>query len=386
MISGLINIVKYIVYSIIDLLVQSSNQIIPKSLLIIRLDAIGDYVLFRNFIKILKFSKKYEEHTITLLGNNIWKSLSEELDKEYIDCFIWLDKNKFNRNIIYRYKKLKKITSIGYSEVVSSSFSREFDFGDSIVKSIYAKKKIASTGNLSNMKTWQKKISDKYYTRLIPAKNEIMFEFYRNKEFFENLLEEQLYVRKPSITLIRKNLNFGLPPKYAILFIGASVRSKKWSIQKFAKVAKHITINYGLEIVLLGGTTDRKDSIKFSKYFTKNFINLVGKTSLIDLLYIIYNGKLMISNETLAPHLAVSLERNDIFVISNGNHLGRFTPYPKEICQNYYAIYNQKIEKNFAYYKKYCNNHRHKKMLDINEISVNKVIKRIDSFYKIYVE
>ena len=55
-----------------------------------------------------------------------------------------------------------------------------------------------------------------------------MFEFYRNKEFFENLLEEKLDIKKPFINLKPKKLDFKLPNKYAILFIGASANFRKW--------------------------------------------------------------------------------------------------------------------------------------------------------------
>ena len=63
------NILKLITYYIIDIFVQPSKIIKPKSLLLIRLDAIGDYILFRNFIEELKKDEKYKHYSITLLGN-----------------------------------------------------------------------------------------------------------------------------------------------------------------------------------------------------------------------------------------------------------------------------------------------------------------------------
>ena len=84
-----------------DLFVKKSKKIKTKSILLIRLDSIGDYVLFRNYIEELKKNEKYKDYSITLLGNNVWKSLSIELDRKYIDNFIWLDRNKFNKNVFY---------------------------------------------------------------------------------------------------------------------------------------------------------------------------------------------------------------------------------------------------------------------------------------------
>ena len=320
----------------------------------------------------------YEEYNITLLGNSAWKSISEELDSEYVDNFIWLDRNRFNKNLIYRYQKLKEIVSNGYEVVISPVYSREFFYGDTVIKLINAKEKIGSIGDLSNIRKWQKNISDRYYDILVPAKNDIIFEFYRNKEFFENILDEKIDIKKPYIKLKPKNLPFELPEKYAILFIGASARFRKWSIEGFAKIGEYLKDRYGYEIVLCGANSDKDDALKFREFFSGDYIDLVGKTNLIELLYVIYNGDLMISNETSAPHFAVALEMTNIFVISNGNHYGRFTPYPKDMAPNYHVIYHPMIEKDLDNYKKLSNSYGYGSKLDINEISFEMVKNKID--------
>lgn len=382
MISKLKTLIKFIIYFAIEFFIKPSKEIKPKSLLLIRLDAIGDYVLFRNYIEILKKSEKYKEYNITLLGNSAWKSLCKELDSEFVDEFIWLDRNKFNKDFAYRYKKLQEIVSNGYEVVLSPVFSREFFVGDTIVKLINAKEKVGSIGDLSNIKRWQKNISDKYYDKLIPAKNEPMFEFSRNKEFFENLLEIKLDIAKPTILPQNKKLDFELPKNYAILFIGASASFRKWDIAKFAIVGMYLKEKYRYEIVLCGGPTDGEDAKKFSKYFQSEYLDLVGKTSLVELLTVIYNGNLMIANETSAPHFAVSLEMTNIFVIYNGNHYGRFTPYPKDIAPNYHVIYHPIIEKDIENYKKLSNSYGYGSNLDINEISFENVKIKIDEILK----
>jgi len=172
-----------------------------------------------------------------------------------------------------------------------------------------------------------------------------MFEFYRNKDFFENLLNEKIDLQKPFIKLEPKKLNFELPKSYAILFIGASAKFRKWDIQNFAKVGEFLKENYGYDIVLCGAPSDKEDAKEFKKYAKYDYIDLVGKTSLVDLLYVIYNG----------------------------NHFGRFIPYPKEIAPNYYPIYHPEIEKNLDDYKKLSNSYGYGSKLNINEISVEAV-------------
>mgnify|MGYP000005111951 CR=1 FL=1 len=383
MTSKLKTLIKFIIYYFINLFVSSSKEIMQDSLLLIRLDAIGDYVMFRNFIKELKQSQKYKDYKITLLGNSTWKSLSEELDAEYVNDFIWLDRNKFNKDFVYRYKKLKEITACGYEVVLSPVYSREFFYADAIVKLIHANEKIGSIGDTSNIRVWQKNISDGYYTKLVPAKDELMFEFSRNKEFFENLLHVRLDIKKPHIDLKPKKLPFKLPQKYAILFIGASSSFRKWNIERFARVGEYLKERYSYEIVLCGAPSDSKEALKFGEYFKDEYIDLVGKTSLVDLLHVIYNGNIIIANETSAPHFAVALEMTNIFVISNGNHYGRFTPYPKDVSENYHVIYHPKIEKDLDDYKKLSNSYGFGSDLNIDDITKEMVIGKINSIIKL---
>jgi len=381
MIQKLKTLIKLIAFCAINIFVKSSKEVTKKTLLIIRLDAIGDYILFRNYIEALKKIERYKNYKITLIGNSIWKDLALELDSQFVDGFIWLDKGKFDKNLIYRYKKLREIASVGYEIVVNPVYSREFYYGDMIVKLVNASEKVGSIGDLSNIKKWQKKRSDTYYTQLIDADSRLMFEFNRNKEFFENFLQQQLIIPKPFIKLNNKKLSFELPENYALLFIGASASFRKWDIEKFAQVAKYLKNNLGLNIVLCGGSSDKSDADIFKQHYTDDYLDLVGKMSLVDFLYVIYNGKLMIANETSAPHFAVALEMTKLFVISNGNHYGRFTPYPTKITSNYHVIYHPEIEKDLDDYKKLSNLYGLGSELNISDISVERVIETINAVY-----
>lgn len=355
---------------------------LEKSILIIRLDAIGDYILFRNFIELLKNSYEYHDYKITLLGNSTWQSLATELDSEYIDEFIWIDINKFHsRNLCYRLKKLKQIISKHYEIMLHPVYSRFFWVEENIIKFISADKKIGSVGNLSNITIQEKIISDGYYTSLIESKNDIIFEFYRNKEFFEKVLKTEFSIKKPFINLKEKNY-FNFTESYALLFIGASTKFRKWSILNFVKVAEYLR-NLGLKIVLCGGINEKEDAYQFQSSFTYDYIDLVGRTSLVDMLYIIKGSKIVVSNETSIPHFAVALNIKNIFVIYNGNHFGRFVPYPQEITNDYHVIYHPEIEKDLDNYKAISNNHEYTNYLDINDISYCKVISVIEKYIQL---
>jgi len=339
MILNLRKFIKVSMYFFINLLIFPSKKIKQKSILIIRLDAIGDYVLFRNFIEILKKNKKYKDYKISLLGNIDWKDLSIDLDSEYIEEFFWLERKRFHIDPVYRYKKLKEITTYGYEIVINPAYSREYFFSSyMIIKLISANQKIGF--NVNN-----ESVINKFYSKLINSKENIIFEFDKNRDFFEKLLEEKLPIKKPFIKLKEKKISFDLPRDYAIIFVGGSKRYKKWDIKKYARVAKHLKNNYDYKIVLCGGVNDLDDSNDFKQYFNDEYLDLVGKTNITELLQVIDNGTIMVSNDTAAPHIAVALNMKNIFVISNRNAMARFVPYPENMFANYHVIINPEKEK-----------------------------------------
>lgn len=306
------------------------------------------------------------------MGNSAWKDLALELDSEYIKKFIWINRKKFLKNPIYRYKILNDIAKTGYELVINPTYSREFFYGDWITKTVSAKEKIASDGDLSNISKWQKKLSDKWYTNLLSAKKEILFEFYRNLEFFENLLNEKIDLKKPSIDITKIKNKMNLPKNYAVLFLGASANFRKWPIDYFVAVANHLKTKYGMDILLAGGPNDKSDAEVFEKEYSGKIYNFVGKTSLSELLTVIQNASIMISNETSAPHMAMALGKPKVIVISNGNHLGRFTPHPDTNGQ-YHVIFHPNLDKNSLKISR-----GKPSGLDIKEIRIDDVISKID--------
>ena len=109
----------------------------------------------------------------------------------------------------------------------------------------------------------------------------------------------------------------------------------------------------------------------------------MSKTTLENLIDVISNCSILISNETSGGHLAIALDKPDVFIIYNGNHFGRFTPYPKCMTDKYNVVFHPEIEKNIEDYKYLSNQYGYRSNLDINEITTEKVINKIDEVLKL---
>lgn len=352
-----------------------SNQ--KYSLIVIRTDAIGDYILFRNFLKPLY--KKYGK--LTLVGNIAYQELVFELDREYIQEFIPIDRKKFIRNIFYRFKMIKKLRENSYTLLINPIYSRD-RVSEDIAKIIDAKEKITSIGDSSNLPQSLKEKYDKNYTTLLPTKNEPIFEFYRNLDFFRQFISKKLEITlhiDPN-QLQKKLCDFNLSLPYSILFIGASEDFRKWNTEYFAEIGLFLIKQFQDNIVICGGNDDYMNGEYIKKVLnkiSKNVINLCGQTSLIDLTTIIQNTHFLITNETSSAHIAMAIKHSKTFVISNGNHLYRFTPYPKEMNVDYHVVFHPLVQQNINSYQNIADLIEPTSRLDINEISPKTVISAI---------
>lgn len=348
-----------------------------KTLLLIRLDAIGDYILFRNFLEIVRKSKKYGEYKITLCGNIVWKSLSENFDTQFVDDFIWVDRKKIYFNFIHRYIFLKDIYKRGFETVVETTHSREILFGDTIVNAANARHSVGSIGSGEEFTAWKRKLlTNKLYTQLIEISNENLFEFEINKELFSKFLNEDLSISKPYLNASNVKTATMLINKYVLLFPGSTDPARMWKHINFQDVAHYLISNYSHDIVITGS---KSESHLFEKIVYKDsekrFINLFGN-SLPELAKLISEAELLISNDTSAVHFAAATG-TPFICISNGSYFGRFNPYPSDTVSNSIHIYPEsfliKMNDIDSLHLKY----RYSTDIDINEIKPQVVIEEI---------
>jgi ADP-heptose:LPS heptosyltransferase len=346
----------------------------PRKILVVRLDSIGDYVLFRNFLASIKPNPAYKNYKLTLAGNIVWKDLAETFDNKFVDNFIWINQEKFRSNVIYCLKILLKIRWAGFSVAVQPTLSRGL-IGDRIIKASKAKIRIGSEGYLNNILLKDKIKSDRYYTKLIALSADNYFEFRQNKFFFENFLNHPLTIVKPFFDMQEAGITLPveIKEKYVVLFPGAQTLSRRWSPEKFGQIAKLIFEKYGIRSTIAGSADDlaAAKQIKTAAGEEK-IIDLTANLSLSQLVKLIAGATMLISNDTCAVHIALSLDLPAI-CISNGNHFGRFTNCPQEISQKISYIYVPEIQKNLSAAPVWREKFKIESNLDINKISVSDV-------------
>ena len=152
------------------------------SIMLVRLDVIGDFVLWLDSAR--AYRSIYPNKKIVLYANASWADLASQLN--HWDEVISVDMLKLRSDELYRIKSFYDIRRRGFSIAIQPTYSREY-MGDMLMRASHAGERIGYVCDSSNILLQQKNISDRWYTRLIPSGPDPMMELKRNAEFVREL-------------------------------------------------------------------------------------------------------------------------------------------------------------------------------------------------------
>lgn len=370
-----------LILSLLLLAFRSKQKLRFIDTVIVKPDAIGDYVLFRNFLELLHIDMRTDDGATMLIGNIKCKDLAEECDTRFVDEFVWVDYDKLFNNavILNRYTIALVLTLRRYRfrRLLCPVYSRNYIVDRFIVKNCNAQCKVAMNGDNLNMPPFAKAISDRFYTKLVEIDEDNIFEFYKNRAFFESILDRKMSIEQLSFP-DRVTCKFIPTKDYAVLFPGAGKVVRRWPTEKFAEIADYLISRYGYQIIIAGSKADRKlAKAIIEKCLNREVIDLTGRTSLAELGAILRESKLLVSNDTSAVHIAASVEANTIFFLLGNNSFGRFGPYPPSF-KNMHALYPLSIEMTDNNYHELAKRFKTFPRLKMRDIGVEKVKRLIE--------
>jgi ADP-heptose:LPS heptosyltransferase len=308
-------------------LITTPRHLRRQTVCLIRLDAIGDFILWLESAKRLRMYYREEQVEVTLVANTAWASLARALD---LADQVWeLDTIKFNRDWRYRAAWVKKISTAGFEKVIQPTHSREFGSGDSLVRATRAPERVGSVGDSMNTLPLLKRWADTWYSRLVHCGDETRMELLKNADFMRGLGFADFRAHPPKLPNAEALPSTPLTHNaYAVIVPGASSRGKAWPIASYAEVGRRLAAQ-GLSLVIIGGHSDRAAADLLLKELVAPAEDLVGQTSLKELLSVMRNARIVISNDTGPAHIAAAVGV-PVICILGGGHYGRFMPYQVE--------------------------------------------------------
>ena len=297
--------------------------------LLIRLEAIGDFVLWGGA------ASDYAHHRVNvcgevviLLANKSWARLAKSLG--VFTRVIELDRLRYAKNPLYRLAINIKVRRLGATKTISSVLTRDFIWCDSIVRICGAKERLGSKGLMNRMSTLQEKWSSRWYTALsnpLPSEpSELLQTFHFFRTSFEGLREPHL-LELP----VRGRLPEPLKLKsYYVIVPGSLVPYKRWPVKRFAKLWEQLAAVDNTPAVICGAPEESKVAAELNSLCGGRLIDLTGKTDLQAYIEVIRGAKFLIGNDSSAVHIAATCQTPSLAILG-GAHIGRFLPYSADV-------------------------------------------------------
>jgi ADP-heptose:LPS heptosyltransferase len=273
-------------------------------ILLVKFDNIGDGIIFSSIIKPIKEGVATAE--IDILCQ--YKCMDIYKLNPYIEDIIFTENNK--------------IPNLGkeYDILINGHYSRT-KFTDILCNLLKAKEKYAFLGDHCNISPQDKLIGNNYYNDLVETQENLELYKYRDllKQIFNiDIKKEDL---KPELYFKSRIDEYNLPKRFAVLVPYSAYPYKDYPEEKFYNALK----DYPLDIVILG-TEEQKEKANYFSEKNKKFINLCGKTTLLECMDIINNSEKVFGVDTGLIHVASALNKENIVVVGQG-HWKRFLPW-----------------------------------------------------------
>lgn len=316
-----------------------------KKMLIIRVDEIGDYMLWHRFLGDLVKADRFRDHEVHFIGNQSWKALFNRFDAPCVRHAWWMDKIRFKKKMGYRLGLLRHIYRENYDVVINPTFSRDKRYDDSIVTAARAREVIGMRANRESIHPYETGYDQHLYTHLFDHPEKPLFEFLRNRLFTEFVTGQACSIQN---TLVDTDLlpapKQGLPEKYFVIFPGSRSAARIWPTPYFNRVSQYLHETYGWTPVVAGTRSDEKYTRAFCENSLTRVTDLTGQTDLPDMLTLLKNAQCLISVDTGSVHLAAAVGCT-VFGIFNGSQYKRFAPYPESLATHVFPVYPDAIEK-----------------------------------------
>ncbi|MBL6932500.1 MAG: glycosyltransferase family 9 protein [Rhodospirillales bacterium] len=319
---------RWWLFRLFDLIAR--NMPVPKTrrgMLVVRMDGIGDMVLFRTSLDHYAEAFGVDRADITVLGCESWDAITAEVFRDY--KVLTIDEHTFARRPLYRFWVSLKVRALNPAVSVCDSYLRRAMMADSLVWVSGAPKVVSSLPFISERTRAEYLYYLSQADQIVPTGDYPTHEVVRHYNFLSTVAGREIKPEAPKIRW-RENRppeNFvpqGTP--YAVLNPGSNEYGRRWPLAKYQELADRLAAK-GLFVLFVGGRGERPGDINTGN---PHIIDLMGRTELPQLLDLMNYAELVISNDTGPAHLSIALGTSTVVVVGGG-HFGCFVPYPEGV-------------------------------------------------------
>lgn len=118
---------------------------------------------------------------------------------------------------------------------------------------------------------------------------------------------------------------------YVVFVPGSTHSDKCWPVERFASLADRISTKFNLPIIAVGTKSDKSKVDEIKNLTDVSIDNFAGQTSLGELIALLKEARLVVSNDTGPGHIAAALGTPLVMMFSWSNP-ARIAPYGRSEC------------------------------------------------------
>lgn len=300
-----------------------------RGLLVVRMDGIGDMVLFRTSLDHYAEAFRIEPANITVLGCRSWGALAPEVFAGY--RVLVIDEHAFARRPWYRFRVALRVRALAPAVAVCDSYFRRALMADSLAWISGAPRVVSSLPYISE----RTRAEYTYYLgqagRVVNTGVYPDHEVVRHYRFVSAMAGRTIPPEAPRIAWRDRPPPVPEGHPYVVLNPGSNEPGRRWPIAGYLGVAERL-LGRGYRVVFVG-TPRETSEVERRAAFAKNegVFDLVGRTSLPEVLDLMKRAAGVVTNDSGPAHVAIAL-RTPTVVIVGGGHFGCFFPYPEQVA------------------------------------------------------
>jgi len=312
-----------------------------RGLLAVRMDGIGDMVLFRGALDHYAEVFGLERSEITVLGCESWQGIAPQIFEGYKVLFI--NEHAYAKRPLYRFRVNLKVRRLAPATVVTDQYFRRALMADSLTWVTGAPRQIVSLPYVNQPTRTEFTYYMSQVGEVIDTGPYPTHEITRHAHFLTAVGGTKIVAQPPRLAWRRTRDPIAHDRPYAVLNPGSNEFGRRWPLGHYVDLSTRLA-DQGLRVVFIGKGDEKAAGTAIADAADgETVLDWTGKTTLPDILDLMKGAALVVSNDTGPAHLAIGLGTPTV-VIVGGGHFGCFVPYPPELTPETVRFVYEKMD------------------------------------------
>ena len=311
-----------------------------KGVVVVRMDGIGDMVMFRRALDHYPAAFGVEKSDITVLGCNSWRGLGPDVFAGF--NLVTIDEHAYEKKWLYRLKISLWVRRQGFRVAVCDMFMRKVMTADTLVWHSRAPERIVCTPFITDRTRAENGSYLRRATKVIDTGAYPTHEGLRHFTFLSRLTGREHRPEVPAIPWRDQAPKLADGAPYVVMNFGSNEPGRRWPFDNFLAVARRC-LDAGWRVVFVGAGQEAFAKPRIAELNHPGAIDTIGALKLGELVDVLKHASCVLTNDTGPGHLALGVGAPTV-LLAGGGHFGSFVPYPAQISPPRAVFLNREME------------------------------------------